>query len=308
IQACEDKLGKSFTISTIQKDIKAMKEDEALGFNAPIKFSKSTNGYYYADENYSIKNIKLNENEISSLIASVDLLNTFNGNRISANFNAAIEKVLASVKEHYEKTADRKIIIQLETAPPQRGWQHFDILFKATKENIPVSFIHYNYTTRKFNAIILHPYLLKEFQNHWYVVGYSENHNAIRYFGMDRIMEPMLLKKLFIATNDFNAEQHFSNMYGVYALSKKVETIEFKVNSMLGNYLLSQPLHHSQKVESFYSHGALKLSLQLIPTNELLNYFLMMGKQLKVVSPKWIKEKVQQLHQASFNNYNLHEN
>jgi hypothetical protein len=35
---------------------------------------------------------------------------------------------------------------------------------------------------------------------------------------------------------------------------------------------------------------------------------LMMGKKLKVVSPKWIKEKVQQLHQASFNNYNLHEN
>lgn len=41
ISACEDTIGKSFTISTIQKDIKALKEDEILGYLAPIKYSKS---------------------------------------------------------------------------------------------------------------------------------------------------------------------------------------------------------------------------------------------------------------------------
>ena len=43
----EIKLGKEFSESTIQKDIKAMKQDELLGFLAPIKWSKREGGYYY---------------------------------------------------------------------------------------------------------------------------------------------------------------------------------------------------------------------------------------------------------------------
>lgn len=303
ISTCENELGKKFTISTIQKDIKAMKEDEALGFLAPIKYSKSYNGYYYTDENYTIKKIQLNENEIDSLIAAVDLLTTFNGDRVSSNFGVAIDKVLTSVKEKYEKTSDKRTIIQTENPPKQRGWEHFDKFFKATKERIPVSFIHYNYKKRDFNSIVLHPYLLKEFQNRWYIIGYSENHKAIRYFGIDRIMEPLLLKKTFVLQPDFNAEKHFENIYGIYALSKKVEKIEFEVKPMLGNYLQSQPIHESQKIEAYYSYGSLRLSLQLIPSQELLNFFLMMSNQLILKSPKWLVEEIKMQQKSSMLNY-----
>jgi len=303
IRKCEHELGKKFTVSTIQKDIKAMKEDEALGFMAPIKFSKSNNGYYYSDENYTIKKIQLNDNEIDSLIAAVDLLATFNGDRVSSTFGLAIDKVLTSIKEKYEKTSDKRTIIQTENPPKQRGWEHFDNFFKATKERIPVSFIHYNYKKRDFNSIVLHPYLLKEFQNRWYIIGYSENHKAIRYFGIDRIMEPLLLNKEFVLQPDFNAEKHFENIYGVYALSKKVEKIEFEVKTMLGNYLQSQPIHESQKIEAYYKYGSLKLSLQLIPSQELLNFFLMMGNQLVLKSPKWLVEEIKKQQKSSMINY-----
>ena len=60
-QSCEDKLGKKFSVPTIQKDINAMKTDELLGFNAPVRFSRHHKGYYYADKNYSINSIPLND-------------------------------------------------------------------------------------------------------------------------------------------------------------------------------------------------------------------------------------------------------
>ncbi len=82
IDKCENILGKTFSKSTIQKDIKAMKEDEALGFFAPIKYSKESNGYYYTDSKYTIKAIQLNTEELTAIEAVSDILNVFSGSRI----------------------------------------------------------------------------------------------------------------------------------------------------------------------------------------------------------------------------------
>lgn len=292
IEACQNKLGKSFTISTIQKDIKAMKEDEALGFNAPIKFSKSKNGYYYQDKDYSIRAVPLNEEEINALIAATDLLSTFTGERVSANFNAAVDKILASVKEKYERTSDKRTIIQTENPPKQRGHEYFEAFFKAIKEQTPVSFIHFSYSKKVFNSIILHPYLLKEFQNKWYIIGYSENHKAVRYFGIDRIIEPLYLKQEFYLLKGFSPEKHFKDIYGVFPLSAQKQIIKFKVTPMLANYLQSQPLHESQKIEYYHENGFLSFSINLIPTYELLNQFFMHSKQLLVTEPLWIKNEI----------------
>ena len=302
IYACEEKLGKSFTISTIQKDIKAMKEDEALGFMAPIKFSKSQNGYFYTDKDYTIRTVPLNEEEVDSLLAATDLLSTFGGERVSSNFNAAVDKILASIKEKYERTPDKRIIIQTENAPKERGWEYFDLFFKAAKERIPLSFLHFSYTKRHFNSIILHPYLLKEFQNKWYIIGFSENHKEIRSFGIDRIMEPLFLNKPFFLKKGFDSEKHMNEIYGVFPLSDKIETIRLKVAPMLGNYLLSQPIHESQKVEIYHSNGYLTLTLTLIPSFELLNQFFMHSKQLSVLEPLWVKQEIKNSLQTAIRN------
>ena len=93
IEACTEKLGKEFSISAIQKDIKTMKEDEVLGFLAPIKYSKSHNGYYYADANYSIRKISLQDSEIEALKTATEMLSVFSGSRVSENFSQAVDKI-----------------------------------------------------------------------------------------------------------------------------------------------------------------------------------------------------------------------
>ena len=292
IDAVEDKIGKAFSISAIQKDIKSMKEDEILGFLAPIKYSRSREGYYYADPAYAIRNIPINELDIEALLAATDLLSTFNGNRVSINFGHAVDKIIASSKEVYDTSLDKRAIIQTESSPNQRGWEHFDILFQAAKENDPVCFVHYSYQKRRFNSIVIHPYLLKEFQNRWYLIGYSENHKAVRTFGLDRVYEPYLLASKFYLMPSFNAEKHFKNVYGVYPLSKKEEKIIFRITPSLSDYLISQPIHDSQKVEKYHKHGSLTLSIKLIVSQELINFFQMRRDDLEVFEPKWLVDKL----------------
>jgi len=294
IEACEEKIGKTFSVSTLQKDIKALKEDEVLGFLAPIKFSKRFNGYYYSDKTYSIRNIPLNETDIDALLMATDLLSSFNGNRVSANFGHAVDKILTASKEVYDKSLDKRQIVQTEKAPKQRGLDNFDSLFTATKTNTVVNFIHYNYQKRQFKSIILHPYLLKEFQNRWYIIGYSENHNAFRTFGLDRIMDLYSLKHTFTLLKNFNAETYFNKTYGVYPLGDKLEKIEFETNVLLSDYLLSQPIHESQSITHYFENGRLLIELELIVSQELINLFQMHSKNIKVLKPEWLVTQLNQ--------------
>ena len=297
IDACEEKLGKEFTVSTIQKDIKAMKEDELLGIKSPIKFSKSQNGYYYTNPDYSFNKIPLNDSDIDALKTVTDMLGNFTGTRVSENFNHAIEKIFSSFKESFPDGNFQRKVIQTDVPPSHKGFEHFELFVRAAKDKIPVCFVHYSYGKRKFNSVIAHPVLLKEFQNHWYVVGYSENHRQLRTFGLDRIYEPILLKRKFKEAAASAQEKYFKHVYGVYPVpGQKKQKIIFRVRPMLGDYLLAHPIHASQMILQHYDFGQLDLSLDLIPSQELINYFLSFSTHLKVLKPQWIQDKIQETH------------
>ena len=297
IQKCEDILDHKFNVSTIQKDIEIMKRKDDSGFSAPIKFSRKYNGYYYSNPDYKLYSAPLNDSDIEALKAAMDFLSGFGGARVSNNFNHAVEKILTTFKEHFPDGNPGRKIIQTDAPTDGKAFEHFDFFFGAAKNKIAASFVHYSYNKQTFSSVILHPVLLKEFQNYWYVLGYSENHRGLRIFGLDRVYDPILLNKKFIDTNPTIRDEYFKNVYGVFPYSnRKKQKIIFRVKPMLGNYLLTHPLHPSQKVLHYGDFGYLDLSLDLIPSIELTNYFLEFSTQLKVLKPEWIKNEIHEAH------------
>lgn len=302
IKECTRKLGKDFSISAIQKDIKNMKEDELLGFIAPIKFSKSNNGYYYSDPEYSIRKISLQESDIEALKAATDMLTMFTGSRVSENFSHAVDKIFTSVHEHFPDGNSRRKIIQTDNSANHKGFEHFEFFLHAAKDRIPVCFVHYSYKHRIFKSVIIHPLILKEFQNNWYLVGYSENHKELRTFGLDRIYEPKLLKRLFKEPNVKISNDYFKNIFGVYPIEgQKLQVIEFMVNPILSDYLHAHPIHESQKRQFELNHGHAILTIKLIPSQELINYFLSFSHQLVVRKPEWIQKEIHERHLKALN-------
>ena len=299
IEKCADKLGK-ISISAIQKDIKAMKEDESLGFFAPIKFSKSHNGYYYTDPEYSIRKISLQELDIEALKAATDMLSMYTGSKVSENFSSAVDKIFASVHERFPDGDSKRKIIQTDSSPNHKGFEHFELFIHAAKEKIPVCFVHYSYKHRVFKSVIVHPIILKEFQNNWYVVGHSENHKELRTFGLDRIYDPKLLKRTFVEPKDKVREDYFKNIYGVYPIEgQKLQDIEFIVNPMLSDYINAHPIHESQKRTKELNYGHALFNFKLIPSQELINFFLSFSHQLVVSKPEWIQTEIRQRHQKA---------
>jgi predicted DNA-binding transcriptional regulator YafY len=295
IEACNSKLGYSPSLETIQKDLAKMKSPYPTGYDAPIRFNRAKLGYEYTDPNYSFSKINLREEELDAIGEAVDLIRSIAGTRVGDTFTYAIEKLLSSTLER--KTADDENLPVLQTMvpPKSRGFEHFDLFYKACKEWIPVSFIHFSYKKRQFNHIILHPFLIKEFDNRWYVIGYSELHKETRTFGLDRVSEPVLLKKKYIFSDTKELSAYLKDIYGVYPIPgyKKVK-IKIKVSQLGTHYLQAYPLHESQKI-SKNEDGTSIVSFELIPSVELARYFLSQGRHVTIVSPVKFREFTQKL-------------
>jgi predicted DNA-binding transcriptional regulator YafY len=295
IEACNSKLGYSPSLETIQKDLAKMKSPYPTGYDAPIRFNRAKLGYEYTNPNYSFSKINLREEELDAIGEAVDLIRSIAGTRVGDTFTYAIEKLLSSTLER--KTADDENLPVLQTMvpPKSRGFEHFNLFYKACKEWIPVSFIHFSYKKRQFNHIILHPFLIKEFDNRWYVIGYSELHKETRTFGLDRVSEPVLLKKKYISSNIKEVSAYLKDIYGVYPIRDlKKEKVTIRVSKLATHYLLAYPLHESQKIYK-ENEGTSLISFELIPSFELARYFLSQGKDIEILQPAWFKTKTQNL-------------
>ncbi len=296
-EACQEKLGLEDlpSIETIQKDIANMKRPFPEGFDAPIKFNRAKLGYEYTDSAYSFSGVTLHREELDAIREAVEIIRAIGDTRVGDQFNHAVEKLLSSTLEKTDAGEENLPVLQTMVAPVSRGFEHFDLLYKACKERIPVSFIHFSYKNRNFKHIILHPFLIKEFDNRWYFIGYSELHKETRTFGLDRVSEPVLLKKKYISSDTKELSTYLKDIYGVYPIpdSKKVK-IKIKVSRLLTHYFQAYPLHESQKITK-ESNGTSFITFELIPSVELARYFLSQGRHVEIIEPAWLQDFIKNL-------------
>jgi predicted DNA-binding transcriptional regulator YafY len=307
--AIERELKTSVSTATIQKDIAQMKKSvEEGGYAAPIIFRRSTQGYAYDLKNFpdfTIQTFGLNEKEIEAIELAAGVLQHFKGIKVNDSYNHAIDKLFSSVdikKSSKEETLANAI--QPEETTYMRGMEHFETLVNSIRKKIPVSFIHYSYEKKIFKAIIIHPYLLKESNKRWYLVGYSEEHAEIRYFGVDRIYDPVLINKDFIKNKNADLRDLFNNKIGLSAIrkrdSEKPEEIVLWVSKTMANYIKSMPLHTSQQHKEHKGHGDILVTLNLVPTYELTALILSYGTNMELLKPNWLRKEIEkELQKAS---------
>ena len=70
---CTAILGSDVSTSTIEKDIRAMREQAPKGYSAPIVYSKLDGGYVYSEVGFSIAELNLNYiNLIAHFLQDID--------------------------------------------------------------------------------------------------------------------------------------------------------------------------------------------------------------------------------------------
>lgn len=101
------------------------------------------------------------------------------------------------------------------------------------------------------HTFLLAPYCLKVFKQRWYLVGKPEDHpeeKEPRVYALDRVKDMAVTDKPFHLPAAFKAATFFENQFGIDRSKTKAEKIRVKVANWDANFLLSLPLHTSQRV------------------------------------------------------------
>ncbi|OYT14619.1 MAG: hypothetical protein B7C24_17365 [Bacteroidetes bacterium 4572_77] len=290
----EEELGKSITDRTLKSDFLDMEAD----YGAPIVNLRNV-GYRY-DRDFTITDNPLNEKDFKVLNEITEILQFYTGFKYFEDAETLISKIEESkTKSDYAK-------IQLDTLPRYTGLQFIDSIKTAIFEKYVIALTYETFMEEKMN-INFHPYLLKEYNNRWFVLGFTNKkeglYGNIGLYALDRIKR---INKTALKHRKPNKEElssYFANIYGVTNMpNQEVHQVLIKVNKFRSNYLKTKPIHPSQKLykeEVDYDFFTFKLKIN----NELISLFLGFGKDLEVLEPTSFRTQLKKALQDALAHY-----
>jgi len=304
LEACKEKFG-VISASTIEKDIGAMR----LEFDAPIVYNRRYNGYEYSDNKYKFLSVNLSERNLLALSFVETILGEFRDLPIFDEFSDAVDKVLDGLEITRNLGNDmRKMnkFIQIDKSPYYKGSELLSDLISLITSKIPVEMVYKKFNSDRQKYYTIHPYLLKEFKNMWYIIGFIEEYEQVRIFALDRIVHISPTERTYIPPQEtnFNAESFYKHCIGVSVLDQAPEKVILKFTPFQGQYLKVQPLHSTQKVLED-NEEAYIIEIEVIINFELKMQLLSYGANVTVLHPESLVQTIRKELIQTLNNYEL---
>lgn len=305
IEACNDALyeyeGKKNDVSkrTVQLDIQTMRS-EKLGYNAPIEvYDKKY--YRYEEEDFSITDIPLTETDLNVLSETVSMLKQFKDFSLFSDVSDIVQRL--EDKIYAEKTHTQPII-HLDKNEKLKGLEHLEILYQAIVKKIVLKLTYQSFKAKESNEFLYHAYLLKEYNNRWFLVGKKTKNGQIFHLALDRIVKIDFDLESPYLDYPFNADNYYKNIVGVTlneGLNPRV--IELKFDTNQAPYVLTKPIHNTQRLIKENEDGSVIIHLLMVYNYELERVILGYGNGIEVIKPISLRNKIKTLLEESLKKY-----
>ena len=184
----------------------------------------------------------------------------------------------------------------------QTGIHHLAKILEAIREQKVICIHHKKFgTPGAFNYTFL-PYLLKQFQGRWYIIGQTKSNKKWRSFALDRIEKIEKLTKKFVRDESVDIKVFFDNYVGVSFIDKAPEAVQLWVHLEQVKYFETLPLHSSQ-LEINKDEKGIIYAYHLVPTYEFIQKILKDHCYVKVLKPEWLRNEVVRLLKKAVENY-----
>ena len=289
---------------TIQNDIQEMRNSQALGYYAPIKVV-DRKYYTYKDRSYSIMQMPISKDDLIQLSEAVGLLkqmSSFQGFDGVADVVNRLEDHVASIRYKVEP------VIQLENNERLKGLEYITPLHDAILLKEVIKITYKSFISEESQTFCFSPYLLKEFRNRWFVFGkrHDSPDKLILNLALDRIehIADAPQKEKYKTEKAFQPQTYFKNMIGVTRdFDSPVEHVVFEAIPAQAPYIITKPLHESQKEVERREGGSIVFSIDVIVNYELERDLLGFGERITVLSPTSLVKRLQERLTNSIENY-----
>lgn len=198
---------------------------------------------------------------------------------------------------------DRKIISL--TKNPLENSNLLGELFTTISHRQVVELHYHKFSSPHTELTVnIHPYLLKEYNRRWFLFAAAESDRKLLCFTFDRIDNVVPLPSHKYIDYEGEINEIFDDTIGVTINEKSpVYNIVFWVSDISKDYVATKPIHDSQKNISGSEEEKLRriypslskgrfFSIDCKENYELIRELTSFGKELIVLSPKLIQERV----------------
>jgi predicted DNA-binding transcriptional regulator YafY len=269
---------------TVFKDLKALEKEgaELNRHKGKISYKKE----FSLLGQYNIKDAEFAK-EVTTLLEQFAEFPPFKG----------LEDIWIKLKARIPNSK-KKNFVQFEQNDEYAGLKRLQEIYEAIKAKKTLK-IHFQDFSKSQKAYSISPYMLKEYHNRWHVYGYEHKKRKIYNLALDRI--------LAIDTSDFRYRNQqvddlaflndiigFTYLYDAETETyAALETVKIKVDLPRANYIRTKPLHHSQQeVSKETNETYVVFTYQLRFNNELFAKLLEFGKDLEILEPRHLREKM----------------
>ena len=290
IEYCSQKLSEHNATETsvsrrqILVDLDFMKSE--AGFEAPIESYKEGKKVYYrySEKEFSILKKPLNPSELNTLNEALETLSRMNS---LPGFDW-VNSLQTKLKSGLDLDQNNRQIISFEENEFLKGLEFLNVLYQYISQNQSVEITYKSFKSDAESQFTISPYYLKQYNNRWFLFGWNHQFRNIQNLALDRIIAIKNSKETFI-NNEIDFNEYFEDIIGVSNnLEENAVKISIRLSDNILPYIISKPIHGSQKI----SGNILNLELKL--NYELESLILSFGENMQVLEPLVLVEKMKE--------------
>ena len=190
-----------------------------------------------------------------------------------------------------DRSAHNKVFIHSKKSPEIKGIQYMDPIVSAIEKRQVLRLYYLPFYEDKpyFNEV--HPYLLKEHESRWYMIGLNAFKGKVRTYSLDRIRDLQVASGVEYMPPEFKTEEYFKYAIGIIAPDGIPPLIKLAVQKTQAQYLITRPWHDSQNIEE-ENEEQVVFSFKVHPTYEFRSQVLSLGKDGNILEPASLREEM----------------
>jgi proteasome accessory factor C len=280
-------------------------EEMRLHFNAPIKYDRERNGYFYdlaQGEVFELPGVWFNAGELYALLTTQQLLEQTQPGLLNNHLKPLkirIEKILAGAALDKNEIAKRVRILRM--AGRSTSSQHFQTVAGALLQRQRLFIRYHSRSDDTETQREISPQRLTHYRDNWYLDAWCHQRNGLRSFAVDRLLEAKLLEQTAQDIPEEKLDAHFASSYGIFAGTPK-HTAVLRFSAERSRWVAEEQWHPQQQ-GSILDNGRYELRIPYSDPRELMMDVLKHGAEVEVIEPASLRQMIKQQLQVTAQQY-----
>lgn len=244
--------------------------------------------YSYRMPNFSIYDRELTDEEISKLHSLVLFMRRLKG---MPKFS-----FLEEMEVRFDQVVNKaqKPVVSFDDSYNEQAMKPFTKLLEAINKQQVVNFEYCKFQDSKPTQNKVSPLYLKQYQQRWYLMASYIGNPNIYTFALDRMLHLENDAETPYEPTEVDFDHYFDDIIGITNYEEEpVRHIEIWVKRQELPYVLTKPLHRSQKLVQQNVDGDAIIAIDVKLNMELKQAILSYGSNMEVREPNDLREEFQ---------------